>query len=261
MLSFFKKKPKEKDVEAAMAPSIAEDFSDIEPIAEYFKNETGVTFDKQRSILKNKVMTFCKLRGIHSFSELLSSVKKESLLKQELTDYLTTNETFFYREIGQINELVKLVQEKHSHVDILCAPSATGEEPYSIAIALLEAGVSPDRFSIVGIDINSDAVQKANEAIYKERNVRNLSTEIRSRYFTQNEDKYALNQSVKSLINFKLLNLFDDSFKTLGKFDFVFSRNMLIYFDKETKLRAKEILESMRKSSEHPVFFGHADLF
>ena len=259
MLSFFKKKPKEE--ETNIAPNVYEDFNDIEPIAEYFKDETGVTFDKQRSILKNKVMTFCKLRGIHSFSELLNSVRKDSLLKQELTDYLTTNETFFYREIRQIQELVKLVQEKHSHVDILCAPSATGEEPYSIAIALLEAGVSPDRFSIVGIDINSDAVQKAKEAIYKERNVRNLSTEIRNRYFTQNEDKYALNQSVKSLISFKLLNLFDDSFKTLGKFDFVFSRNMLIYFDKETKLRAKRILESMRKSSEHPVFFGHADLF
>lgn len=259
MLSFFKKKPKE--VEVTIAPNVREDFNDIEPIAEYFKNETGVTFDKQRSILKNKVMTFCKLRGIHSFSELLNGVKKESSLKQELTDYLTTNETFFYREIRQINELVKLVQDKHSHVDILCAPSATGEEPYSIAIALLEAGVSPDRFSILGIDINSDAVKKAQEAVYRERNVRNLSPEIINRYFTKHEDKYVLSQSVKSLVNFKLTNLFDDSFKMLGKFDFVFSRNMLIYFDKETKLKAKEILESMRKSSEHPVFFGHADLF
>lgn len=261
MLSFFKKKPKEEEVEASITPSIPEDFTDIEPIAEYFKDETGVTFDKQRSILKNKVMTFCKLRGIRSFQELLKGVKQESSLKQELTDYLTTNETFFYREIRQINELVKLVQEKHAHVNILCAPSATGEEPYSIAIALLEAGVSPDRFDIVGIDINSDAVNKAQEAVYRERNVRNLSPEIINRYFTQNGEKYALNKSVKSLVNFKLINLFDDSFKMLGKFDFVFSRNMLIYFDKETKLRAKEILESMRKSDEHPVFFGHADLF
>ena len=260
MFSFFKKKPK-NEVEEIVTRNITEDFNDIEPIAQYFKNETGVTFDKQRSILKNKVMTFCKLRDIHSFQELLEGVKQEGSLKQELTDYLTTNETFFYREIRQINELVKLVQEKHSHVNILCAPSATGEEPYSIAIALLEAGVSADRFDILGIDINSDATKKAQEAIYRERNVRNLSPEIISRYFTKNGDKYELNPSLKSLVNFKLINLFDDSFKMLGKFDFVFSRNMLIYFDKETKLKAKEILESMRKSDEHPVFFGHADLF
>lgn len=259
MLSFFKKKPKE--IEINTAPVITQEYSDIEPIAKYFKNETGVTFDKQRSILKNKVMTFCKLRGINSFSELLYSVENNDILKQELTDYLTTNETFFYREIRQINELVKLVQEGSSHADILCAPSATGEEAYSIAIALLEAGVTSDKFDIVGIDINSDATKKAQEAVYRERNVRNLSPEIINKYFTKNKDKYVLNESVKSLVTFKLTNLFDDSFKMLGKFDFVFSRNMLIYFDKETKLKAKEILESMRKSSKYPVFFGHADLF
>ena len=66
---------------------------------------------------------------------------------------------------------------------------------------------------------------------------------------------------IKSLVSFKVVNLFDVSFNNLGKFDFVFSRNMLIYFDKATKLKAKSILENIRKTDEHKVFFGHADLF
>ena len=144
---------------------------------------------------------------------------------------------------------------------ILCAPSSTGEEPYSIVIALLEAGVASSKFQIVGIDINSDALEKASCATYKEKSIRNLPKDVVRKYFTQNSETYTLKKEFSSLVTFKLANIFDSSFVSLGKFDFIFSRNMLIYFDKETKLKAKEILESMRKNREHNVFFGHADLF
>jgi len=258
MFNFFKKKEViSKEIKVVQK----EDFSDIESVSKYFHNETGITFDKQMSILKSKVTSFCKQRAIHSFSKLLQDIESNTPLKQELIDYLTTNETFFYREIKQIYQLVDLVKRESSYVNILCAPSATGEEPYSIAIALLEAGVSASSFKILGIDINSEAITKAKNAIYKERNVRNLSPQIINKYFIQNDSDYVLNQNVKSLVSFKIANLFDDSFTSLGKFDFIFSRNMLIYFDKETKLKAKSILENMRKNQNHEVFFGHADLF
>lgn len=258
MFNLFKKK--EEIVEDVIIQR-KEDFNDIEPISKYFHNETGITFDSQMSILKSKVTSFCKQREIYSFTGLLEVIKINSSIKQELTDYLTTNETFFYREFKQIGELVELVKKSNSKVNILCAPSATGEEPYSIAIALLEAGVSASNFEILGIDINSEAISKAKQAIYGERNVRNLSAEAISKYFQKDNDKYALNQSVKSLVSFRLANLFDTTFTSFGKFDFIFSRNMLIYFDKETKLKAKSILESMRKNDNYKVFFGHADLF
>lgn len=258
MFRFFKKK---NPIIEEIKIKEPQDYTHIELIANYFKNETGVTFDNQVSILQNKVTTFCKLREISSFKKLLATIEYDKTIKQELTDYLTTNETFFYREFKQIEDLVALVKKAHGHVDILCAPSATGEEPYSIAIALLEAKIASNRFSIVGIDINSDALKKAEQAIYRERNVRNLTPEIISKYFTKNDSLYTLNASIKSLVTFKLTNLFEPSFKYLGKFDFIFSRNMLIYFDKETKIKAKEILESMRKDDTQTIFFGHADLF
>lgn len=258
MFNFLKKKAPIKDEENSV---IIEDYTDIIPISEYFKNETGVTFESQTTILKSKVTTFCRQRSIYSFLELLNIMQNNENIKQELIDTLTTNETFFYRELKQIQELAELVKKSDSKVDILCAPSATGEEPYSIAIALLETGVNSNNFHITGIDINSDALEKANRAIYRERNVRNLSPKIISKYFTENDNNYILKDIIKSHVTFKLANIFDTSFKHIGTFDFIFSRNMLIYFDKETKLKAKEILESIRKNKDQEIFFGHADLF
>ena len=258
MLNFFKKKrvTTEENVK-----TVSEDYNDVSLIAEYFKNETGVTFDKHTEILKNKVTAFCRQREIYSFAKLLEIIKFDSGVKQALIDNLTTNETFFYREFKQIEELVYAVKTGGVSVNILCAPCATGEEPYSIAIALLEAGVNENKFHITGIDINLDAINKAMEAVYRERNLRNLSEEIINRHFTKKDNLYILNNNIKSKVTLKVLNLFDSSFKNIGKFDYIFSRNMLIYFDKETKEKAKRILEELRKNSNQEIFFGHADLF
>ncbi len=258
MFNFLKKRESVLEEEVVVHQ---EDYHNVQAIADYFHNETGITFDTQMSILKSKVTSFCKQRYIYSFSSLLQDIQSNAVLKQELIDYLTTNETYFYREFKQIEELVKLVKESQGSLKILCAPSATGEEVYSIAIALLEAGVSSSNFHILGIDINSSAINKAQNAVYGERNVRNLSPQVISKYFDIDNGKYHLKQSIKSLVSFQMTNIFDSSFKNIGKFDFIFSRNMLIYFDKETKLKAKGILESMRKSDQHDIFFGHADLF
>jgi len=259
MFSFFKKK---EDIKKGVSfESIQEDYNDITPIANYFHNETGITFDKQIGILKNKVISFCKQKKFYSFEKLLQDIKSKPKIKQEIIDYLTTNETYFYREFSQIQEFINLMKNHNSNVKILCAPSATGEEPYSIAIALMEAGIPAYRISILGIDINQDALIKAQNAVYSDRNIRNLSQSILHKYFRKENDKYVLMESMKSLVTFKLVNIFDESFKNLGKFDFVFSRNMLIYFDKQTKVKAKNILENMRKNNKYDVFFGHADLF
>ncbi len=258
MFDFFKKKEldivKEEIIEE-------ENFNNIQIISKYFHAETGITFDSQISILKNKVTSFCRKRKIYSFEKLLQDIQSNKNLKQELIDHLTTNETYFYREFKQIMELVSLVKQSSSKVSILCAPSSTGEEPYSIAIALLEAGVDASHFSILGIDINSDAVEKSEQAMYGERNLRNLSLEIIDKYFTKQDTFYCINTNIKYLVSFRVINIFDASFQEIGKFDFVFSRNMLIYFDKETKIKAKNILQSVRKSDKYDIFFGHADLF
>ena len=240
---------------------VQEDFSNIQSLADYFKTLSGVTFDKQLSILNSKAKTFCRNHDISSYESLLQKIQSDHELRQELINRLTTNETFFYREFNQIAELVSLVKRENSPVRILCAPCATGEESYSIAIALLEAGVKSSDFEIVGIDINSLAIKRAKEAIYRERNLKNLNHELRIRYFEQEEEMYHLSEQIKKLVRFEVCNIFDAEFAHLGKFDFIFSRNMLIYFDADTKKKAIKILEAMRKDSSKAIFFGHADLF
>ena len=238
-----------------------EDFSNIEVVAHYFKELSGVTFDKQLSILDSKTKSFCLNNEIYSYNELLTRIEQDKVLKEGLIDRLTTNETFFYREFNQIKELVSLVKQESAPVRILCAPCATGEETYSIAITLLEEGVRPSQFSITGIDINAHAIQRARQAIYRERNVKNLSDDLKSHYFHEEDGMYKLSSTIKDLVEFHCMNIFTQEFKTLGKFDYIFSRNMLIYFDMQTKDRAVKVLESMRRDSSKKIFFGHADLF
>jgi len=260
VFSFFKKKKREEPEEEVQ--NIVYDCEDVSELMQYFEKETGITFEQQKNILKSKLTLFCKSYRIDSFSTLLERVKNDAQMKQKLINLLTTNETYFYREFSQILAVVEHIKKRTSRapISILCAPCATGEEPYSIAIALFEANVEVE-FSIVGIDINSQALEKAREASYIKRHMGSLDTSLVQRYFHLHDEKYILSEKVKKRVRLEKKNIFESDFAALGKFDYVFSRNMLIYFDKETKLRARSILESMRKDSSVGVFFGHADLF
>ena len=260
MFNFLWKKKQEKPEEEV--PNIVYEYEDVSEVMHYFEKETGITFEQQKNILKNKLTLFCKTNKIYSFKELLNSLKKDDDIKQKLINVLTTNETYFYREFSQIQAIVEHVKKRVSStpISILCAPCATGEEPYSIAIALFEANVKIE-FSITGIDINSQALLKAKEANYTKRHIGNLDERLVQRYFNFQDEKYILNDKVKQRVNFLQKNIFKPEFTALGKFDYIVSRNMLIYFDKETKFKAKSILESMQKEPSVGVFFGHADLF
>ncbi len=258
---FFKKKKDQNDENHSTQAQEIEDYNDVTPIADYIKEQTGINFDKQLGILKSKMTSFCKIRYIKSFKTCLSMVHDDSSFRQELINYLTTNETYFYREHRQIEDFVKQVKADQKTVRVLCAPCSSGEEPYSLVIALLEADIEASRFHITAIDISTDALDLAQQAVYKERNVKNLSSELRSKYFDFKENLYILKEEIKASVTFRQINIFDKEFEALGKFDYVFSRNMLIYFDKETKLKAKEILESMLKDKEKTIYFGHADLY
>lgn len=246
-------KPKEE--------KLIEEYIDPAPLIGFFKSETGITFEQHQSIIIRKLASFCRQRNISSFRECLCQLDDDATLKQEMINYLTTNESYFYREFAQIRKLVSLAASRPQPFSILCAPCATGEEPYSIAMAMLESGIPENGFHITGIDINTDALEKAREATYSARSIRDVPPEIVQKYFACEKDRYVLNRSVCNRVTLKQINIFDHTFPSLGKFDFVFSRNMLIYFDKETKLKAQSILESMRKDDSIPVFFGHADLF
>ncbi len=257
MFNFFKKKPK---IEIEKKYAIIESFEDIEELITYFKKETGIDFFNKKQIIKNKLMIFCRKREIFSFKLLFDKILEDRGLKQELVDYLTVNETYFFREIPQIEQMVQKAKKLGYKVEILCAPSSSGEEPYTIAIMLLEAGFQQSDFHIIGIDISEKIISKAHEAKYNERSLHRVSNELKSKYFTKEGEFFILKNIIKDRVSFRCVNIFDESLSTLRKFDFVFSRNMMIYFDQETRIKAKNILQKLLKRPEDTICFGHADM-
>ncbi len=249
-----------KQKEVVVRQKRVENYENPQALLSYFKEETGIDFSKKEKIVTLKLSNFCRDRGFFDFESFLENVKADNTLKQALFDYLTVNETYFYREFHQIEQLVQCVKKSDTKLRILCIPSSTGEEPYTIAIALLEAGIPKERFEIVGIDINAEVIAAAKRAVYNSRNLYKVPSPIKEKYFTLQDNQYQLSKIIAQLVTFKVVNLFDEAFLSLGRFDYIFCRNMMIYFDQETKQKAKQRIQKLLIEPKNKIFWGHADM-
>jgi len=261
LLNLFKKdRDTELRYEPPVCPEGERDFSSAEAIFEMFTRITGMHFHKKEAITKEKIKNFCLRNQICSFRQLEEKLEHDGELLQRLIDHLTVNETYFFREQEQLDILQRFVRESGKKVKILCAPCSSGEEVYSIIIGLLEAGIPEDRFEIIGIDINAGAIERAKRGIYSERSVNRADAMIKETYFRPENGAYVVNPDVKSLARFEKANIFDKNFNALGRFDYIFSRNLFIYFNETDKARAVRIFCDMLNDGG-TIFFGHADIF
>jgi chemotaxis protein methyltransferase CheR len=257
MFGWFKSKKGDESSEDVTQK--VENFLDPGEVLEKFTAITGIHFKKKESIATSKLIHFCRSHQLYSFEELYSCILSDHLVLEALINLLTVNETYFFRESRQIYFLVESVVRTNEKIRILCAPGSSGEEPYSIAIALLEGGVASHRIEIVSLDINSDVVTAAKEGHYNERSLHKTDVSLQQKYFRKEENIFIVSNEVKRLVHFYTLNIFDERLFELGKFDTIFSRNMLIYFDESTVIRAVERLSSLARTKESYLFFGHAD--
>jgi chemotaxis protein methyltransferase WspC len=161
------------------------------------------------------------------------------------------------REIAQKKLLSGTLTEA---LRILSLPSSTGEEPYSIAITLLDTGLNPSQFSVDAIDISENALALARRAVYRKNSFRGKQEEhIKSRYFTSEGNLFRLSELVKKQVNFSQGNIFDANFLPGNNiYDIVFCRNLLIYFDADDKKRAFGKLERLLKK-DGLLFIGHSE--
>jgi len=202
-----------------------------------------------------------------SFFHDLRFTKSHNLL-QELMNVITVNETYFFREKYQFESLVYDILP-HLHtlrppgepLRILCAPSSTGEEPYSIALSLIEEEKLLENrdIEIIGIDIDSTVIRKAQQGFYSPRSVQFVPKTLLAEYFTSKNGGYEIAPFLRNAITFKVLNVMDRyALRRLGKFDIVFCRNMLIYFD---DISRKEVAMGFYEILKHQgvVFLGHAE--
>lgn len=229
----------------------------LNDILHYVKREIGIDLFSKKGIIETKMRLFCQDRDIYSFKELNDAIKYKSDMKQELINLLTVNETYFYREEKQLQEAVDFAKTKGNNVNILCAPCASGEEVYTLSMMLSEQ--SSIRFTITGIDINSEAIDKANDGLYTKRSLHKLDNALIQKYFTIEEEKYRVNKNFFTSVNFKQVNIFENSFLNIGSFDIIFSRNMLIYFDEEFRIATMKRFNQLLKNDGR-VYLGHADI-
>lgn len=194
--------------------------------------------------------------------------QKSDKLMQEIMNTITVNETYFYREAYQFTTLVKDVlpalhaQKPASEpIRILCAPTSTGEEPYSMALALIDDDtiINSRDIEIIGLDIDSTVIKKAQNGFFSKRSVQFVPDHLLKRYFKEKNGGYQIDNFLRDAINFRVANVMDRyALKRLGKFDVIFCRNMLIYFDDMSR---KEVAMSFYELLNYKgsIFLGHAE--
>jgi chemotaxis protein methyltransferase WspC len=194
--------------------------------------------------------------------QLLQTSARE---QQALIEAVIVPETWFFRYPESFSTLGKLAQTRLAELmgsrplRILSLPCSTGEEPYSIAMALFDAGICPQQFQVDAIDISPLSIERATRAIYGKNSFRGEQITFRDRYFSAEVDGFLLNQRVCNQVNFQAGNLLDPTLLAARPaYDFVFCRNLLIYFDLATQQRVFEVLKCMTRE-EGVLFIGPAE--
>jgi len=228
-------------------------------VLDYFYSQTGIHFDEKKDVVAHKIDSFYKQKGFDGVSSFFRALKGDNSLWQEFVNLLTVNETYFFRETKQIEMMIEFAKTK-SRFSILCAPSSSGEEAYTILIMLSEANLLNRVEKLVGVDINSSVIEMARRGVYQKRSLHRANELQISKYFNKLDgNEFEVSQSIRALTRFDVQNIFDNGIKKLGEFDFVFSRNMIIYFDKESRAAAEKALFTLLKP-DGKLFLGHADL-
>jgi len=163
----------------------------------------------------------------------------------DLVEAVVVTESWFFRDQGAIAAFVRLVIENWlpahptASLRVLSVPCAAGEEPYSLVMALLDAGVPPTRLHVLGMDISARALARAERGVYGKNAFRGKNLVFRKRYFRASEKGFALTPTVRQCVRFSQANVFGDRFLSCDPgWDFIFCRNLLIYLDRPSQAQA-----------------------
>jgi chemotaxis protein methyltransferase CheR len=247
--------------------------ANFEKVGSYVYRKSGISlsFDKHFDKLQKVLNQRGNELGIKTFRQYFSIIRfedKDGTEFQNLINELTVNETYFFRENYQFEALIKNIlpeidkrKPDGATIRILSAPCSTGEEPYSIALHLLEDDtiVNERDIEIVGIDIDSNVIKKAQSGLYSERSVHMLDERMKESYFLKKNRDYEIDEDLRDAIEFKVANVFNkDEVRKLGKFDVIFSRNMLIYFDDASRKQVAMTFYDMLNPYGY-ILLGHAE--
>ena len=235
---------------------------DYEYLRKLLKDHSGLDLsaDKQY-LIESRLLPLSRKSGLPGISELVQKMKGGSAsLIAQVVEAMTTNETFFFRDKVPFDhfrdaimpEVLKARANRKS-IRIWCAAGSTGQEPYSLAMSLKEMGaaLSGWRVEIIATDLSQEVLEKSRAGIYSQFEVqRGLPIQLLVKYFKQTGEFWQISADVRAMVQHRQLNLLHD-FSQLGVFDVIFCRNVLIYFDQDTKIN---IFGRLAKTMEQDGF-------
>ncbi|QAU48962.1 CheR family methyltransferase [Bradyrhizobium guangzhouense] len=232
--------------------------ADYDYLRKFLKERSGLDLSSDKQYLvESRLLPLARKASLPGIPDLVLKIRNgDGRLATDVVEAMTTNETFFFRDKIPFDHLRDsivpgLIQARAARrsLRIWSAASSTGQEPYSIAMCLKEMGAALAgwRVEIVATDLSQEVLEKCKAGVYSQFEVqRGLPIQLLMKYFTQASDVWQLNADVRAMVQFRQLNLLQD-FSHLGTFDVIFCRNVLIYFDQDTKAM---IFERMAKGLE-----------
>jgi chemotaxis protein methyltransferase CheR len=238
---------------STLAPPATITDADFQKFAEFFYRKTGIHFDEgKRYFVDKRLIERIAATDAGSFRAYFVALRFEAdgAEMQQLVNAMTVNETYFFREAYQfdclVNHLLDEVAARKppgSRIRIWSIPSSTGEEPYSIAIYLLERWAKIDAYDveILSSDIDTAVLAQAQRGVYSARSVGQLPPAYLAKYFTRRGDEWHITRDLVSAVEFSRVNLNEAAeTRRFRDIDIVFCRNLLIYFDDLSRRVAAE---------------------
>lgn len=230
--------------------------SDYEYLSSFLLGSSGLSLGTGKEyLIESRLIPLAQSLGFDGISKLVAELRKgtDDRVKSAVTEAMTTNETSFFRDKNPFDELRNSLlpalipaRQNAKTLRIWCAAASTGQEPYTLAMVLNDSfpELSSWRVEIVATDIDTTALKRSEEGIYTQFEVqRGLPVKLLMEHFEQNEKGWRIKDKLRERIQWKQLNLLND-FSRLGAFDIIFCRNVLIYFQNDTK---KDILDRLAK--------------
>ena len=219
---------------------------EYEYLRKFLKDYSGLDLsaDKQY-LIESRLFPLARKVGLSGISELVQKIMGGSAaFNVQVVEAMTTNETFFFRDKVPFEHFRNLIMPQmlrsranRKSVRIWCAAGSTGQEPYSLAMSLKEMGAALGgwRIEIVATDLSQEVLEKSKAGLYSQFEVqRGLPIQLLVKYFKQVGEIWQINPDIRAMVQHRQFNLLHD-FSQLGVFDLIFCRNVLIYFDQETK--------------------------
>lgn len=243
-------------------------------LRDFIYEKTGIYFAETKTyLLESRLANRLSELGLSTFEEYYYHLKyggeKAKVELINLYDVVTTNETSFFRNPPQLEAFKIIVQKAFMNgngaigpIRIWSAACSTGEEPYTLAIMLMEmmeAKKVSMPFTIIATDISAKVIESARRAVFSQYSIRNTSEFIKKKYFNEANNMYTLKEDVKRNVKIEFMNLMEDNlYKMYRHMDFIFCRNVLIYFDEKMK---KKVVDHMYEclKPKGVLTIGHAE--